>query len=174
MNELTLEEATRLFTYDPETGLVTRRVRAAQNAKAGQVVGCLNGHGYLVVRVTLGGSGSQYGVHRLAWLLHTGEWPKNQIDHINGIRTDNRITNLRDVTSQQNQFNLHGSKRNKSGSPGVSWVKRIGRWKVGIQADKKKRHLGYFTDIADASAAYAAAKAKLHLIHGVMPNMGCV
>lgn len=147
MNELTLEEAARLFTYDPETGLVTRRLRVARCTRVGQVVGCLNHYGYLVTGVTVGGSCSQYSVHRLAWLLHYGEWPKHHIDHINGLRTDNRVANMRDVTSQQNSFNRHGDKRNKSGFPGVRLDKKTGKWKACIQIDGKKRHLGYFTGI---------------------------
>ena len=82
------------FSYDKDTGVLTRLDR--KNS-----IGSLDAYGYLVIKV----KGKQYKAHRLAWFLHYGEFPKHNIDHINHIRTDNRIINLRDVTQAENNRN---------------------------------------------------------------------
>jgi len=89
------------FNYNPVTGKITRDDRANSN-------GSLDHYGYLIIKV----KGKQFKAHRLAWLLHYGDFPENEIDHINCVRNDNRICNLRDVTrGDNNRYNK--KKRNK-------------------------------------------------------------
>ena len=92
----------------------------------------------------------------------TGEWPKDQIDHINGIRTDNRFTNLREATTAENTRNGLISKNNTSGFKGVCFHKDTGRWQAKIFINGKGRHLGLFDTAEAAANAYDAAAAKLH------------
>jgi len=96
--------------------------------------------------------------HRLAWALHYGKWPINQIDHINGIKTDNRIVNLREATNSQNGKNLGLSKANTSGVKGVSFENYTKKWKAYIRVDGQMINLGRFADIALAIAARQSAE----------------
>ena len=84
---LTAERLREVLDYDPDTGVFTRKVRTASSVKVGDVAGSLNGKGYIRIRV----DGRLYFAHRLAWLYVHGEWPVDQVDHINGIKNDNRI-----------------------------------------------------------------------------------
>ena len=98
--------------------------------------------------------------HRVIWSMHYGDWPAGQIDHINGIRTDNRITNLRVVTNQENAKNMAMKKSNKSGVTGVYWNKKAKKWRAAIMIAGKDHHLGFFSNIEDAAAVRLAALAQ--------------
>jgi hypothetical protein len=106
--------------------------------------------------------GKQYYLHRLAWLYVHDRWPQGVTDHINRVRTDNRIANLREVTRGQNNQNSRRRKDNTSGHPGVTWFKRTAQWRAYIQAGGKVHSLGYFTDLDAAVAARKAAEAAHH------------
>src|SRR5690606_34614864 len=98
---LTQQRLKELLYYDPETGIFTRLVgRSGPRARAGDVAGSDNGKGYIRIYV----DGRPYKAHRLAWFYMHGEWPE-EIDHRNGERADNRLSNLRPVTRQQNNLN---------------------------------------------------------------------
>jgi hypothetical protein len=108
----------RRLQYDPGTGEFIWKPRSGDkqwNTKlAGEVAGFMDGGGYRQIRI----DGKHYRAARLAWLYVYGEWPQNEIDHINRVRTDNRLVNLRDVTSSENQNN----RSNNNGFPeGVHW-----------------------------------------------------
>lgn len=110
--DLTAESARAIFRYSEDTGALWWRVDAGRwgRIKAGTVAGSAS-HGYVTVVV----DGVRYPVHRLAWLLIHGCWPIGEIDHINGVRNDNRIVNLRDVPKRLNGHNRQRSNRdNKS------------------------------------------------------------
>lgn len=96
--------------------------------------------------------------HRIAWALHTGAWPKDQIDHINGIKTDNRACNLREATNSQNGKNLGLSKANKSGVKGISFEKYTEKWKASIRVNGKSISIGRFDSIEDAAKARKVAE----------------
>ena len=159
----TQEELSRMFNYDPETGIVTRKVRTSNRIKAGDVVGCLNGSGYLVCHA---GSVKHY-IHRIIWTMQTGEWP-DQIDHINHKRDDNRWANLRESNDKNNRKNQSMSSANKSGYMGVSWYKATKKWQAWIYSDCQKIHLGHFEKKQDAIIARRAAEEK----HGYHENHG--
>lgn len=157
MTELTFEEVDRMLSYDPATGALTWKVSRG-NAKASSVAGTDDGQGYLRVRV----QGKKYFAHRLAWLLHTGAWPSQQLDHIDGSRTNNRISNLRECSNAENHQNRGKRSDNSSGVQGVCWHKAAKKWMARIKVDGKQIHIGYFDTIEEATAARTAAKAQYH------------
>lgn len=152
--ELSAEELRSILDYEPETGIFTWKVSTSRRVKVGAVAGCQNVLGYLQIRV----QSRLYLAHRLAWLYHFGEWPTDQIDHVNRVRTDNRIANLRDVSQKQNSQNRSKSSTNTSGHTGVYWHKRDSKWVATIMHNQKNIHLGYFSILEDAIAARKAAE----------------
>lgn len=155
---LTAERLRELLSYDPESGLFTRRLGRAANAPADIVAGHADSRGYVKFMV----DGRRYFAHRLAWFYVHGRWPVAMIDHRNGVRSDNWIKNLREATTGQNQQNRKMNKDNKSNRPGVSWSRSDRKWRAEIKIGGETRFLGNF-DCPDAAGdAYIEAKAKLH------------
>lgn len=117
--------------------------------------------------------GRHYVAHRVAWAIYYGKWPTKQLDHINRIRSDNRIANLREVTDQENKMNLPRPKNNTSGHIGVSWVPHLAKWNAYVNADHRRTNLGYFRSLDDAVAARQAAQERLgfHPNHGETPDI---
>ena len=143
--------------YDKYTGLFSR-LKSARLSNNG-FVGSIQTHGYRAISV----NSKLYRAHRLAWLYVYGEFPKKQIDHINGNRDDNRIDNLREVTVSENACN----KRNPQGSNQYLGVtkkkcKNKYKWCARIMINKKAKHIGYFDSVEDARNAYLLAKSHYH------------
>ena len=157
-NDLTAERLRELLSYDPATGVFRWKVKKAQRINVGDIAGSLNSKGYLLIRI----DNRNYRAHRLAWLHVHGEWPKNQLDHRNGVRPGNWIENLREATQAENNQNLALRRDNKSGHPGVGWSVRSHKWEAHIRVSGRKHHIGYFDHISDAVNARADAKADLH------------
>lgn len=158
---LTQTRLKELLHYDPESGSFTRKARSAVRCrgKVGDVLGSINSRGYLTISV----DNKKYQAHRLAWLLTHGEFPPDQIDHINGIKTDNRIANLRPATRQENGQNSKKRKDNTSGFKGASFDKQRGKWKAVISVPLLgERSLGYFDTPEAAAAMYAGAARLFH------------
>ena len=153
---LTAEQLRELMHYDRDTGIFTRKVSAASNARAGDVVGTTMCVGYLAVSINY----KKHLLHRLAWLYVYGEWPKEQLDHINRIRTDNRICNLREATHTQNARNMSKASNNTSGHPGVHWRSDRSKWWALIESDGQKHYLGCYNTIEEAIAARKAGELK--------------
>ena len=156
-NHLSYERASEIFDYNADTGLLTWRVRTANRIKVGDVAGCADRTGYL----TVWADGKMYKAHRVAFLLMTGDWPTDQIDHINGKRSDNKWANLRAATNAENLRNTKRYSNNKTGFKGVCWHKPTGKWMASIGCNGIKHHLGYFSTAEDASAMYDGAAAIL-------------
>lgn len=138
---ITQKELKTMLHYDPETGVFTRI-----NKRVGIKVGNLMPCGYLRIKVM----GKLYLSHRLAWLYVHGYFPDEEIDHINGIRLDNRIENLRCVTKNENLLNKGIYVSSKSGITGVHWHKQHRKWVAAITINGKTKHLGLFSNIDQA------------------------
>lgn len=125
---------------------------------------CVETKGYLNGRIF----DKHIKAHRVVWALHYGEWPVGQIDHINGIKSDNRIENLRVVSNTTNCRNQSKPKSNTSGWLGVSWHKRVGMWQAKYKADYKTIHVGYYNCVTSAGIASMVAmrSAGFHNNHG--------
>ena len=143
-----------LINYDEYTGIFTWK-KARRGVVTGKILGCDNGFGYLRITVL----GRSYYAHRLAWFYIHGDFPKNEIDHINGVKNDNRIANLRDVPNQVNAQNkLFAKSNSKSQILGVSWHKKANKWQADICIYKNKEYLGLFDSAEDAHKAYINKK----------------
>jgi hypothetical protein len=163
MSKITHSELYRLYDYNPETGVFTRLFPDGRNNNK-KPVGSFDKDGY----VKIGINKKTYQAHRLAWFYVHGTWPKDQIDHINGDKQDNRIDNLRVVTGAENSRNQPSRCVGKCHVPGVLWLKRDQVWIAQIKVNKKMIHLGRFKDVDDAIAARQSANKK----YGYHPNHG--
>ncbi len=141
---LSAERLRAVLDYDPETGRFTRKAN-------GNSVFSNNKSGYIQIGI----DGKMYTGHRLAWLHIHGELPPDQIDHINGVRDDNRITNLRESSQADNCGNVARHQDNKSGYKGVFQCR--GKWQAQVCRDGVKKHLGTFETPEAAHAAYCEA-----------------
>jgi len=155
---LTAARAREALEYDPETGLFKWKVRTRNGTVSpGDKAGHIGQRGYVQIRL----DGRQHAAHRLAWLIVSGTEPEGQIDHVNGIKIDNRFCNLRDVSVSENQHNRRSPQaNNKSGFLGVS--KRGTKWRASIKANGKLVHVGLFDTPEYAHSAYVEAKRRLH------------
>lgn len=156
------------FEFDVEAGTAVWRARgrpsfdgqwAGRRAFVTMEKGYLRGH--------VQGFGN-YRAHRVFWYVATGEPPFGEIDHVNGDRADNRLCNLRVVTSQENRRNAARSGRNTSGVIGVSYDRRARKWRAAICVNYQVIELGHFAVKADAAAARKQAERK----YGFHPNHG--
>jgi len=162
INDLTADFVRSILDYDPDTGIFTWKYReewtpSRKRRFTGQVAGCIT-NGY--VRIKIGRK--TYLGHRLAWVHYHGRWPKEEIDHKNLNRSDNRIANLRESTISENARNKTLGKNNKSGYKGVSYVVSRKSWLAAIRVDKKTISLGWFKSAEEAAAAYCEACKKYH------------
>ena len=136
--------------YDPLTGVFVWK-KSVGSVKAGRIAGYIEPNGYRVI----GFSGGSEKAHIIAWLLMYGTIPAGlEIDHKNGQRHDNRISNLRLATHRQNMANSRSRQNNTSGFKGVSLFKPTGRWMAYIVVNYKRIYLGYFSHAEDAARAY--------------------
>ena len=152
---------TKTLDYDQKTGVLTWKSRSDRgsdwNAKcAGKVAGTITPWGYR--RVTF--DGVKVLAHRIVWFLEKGNWPTGELDHKNGDRLDNRITNLREASQAQNQQNR--SAKGRHGMIGASPLPN-GRWVARIGVNRRTINLGCHGTQAEAHAAYLRAKRRLHL-----------
>lgn len=157
--DLTLERAAELFSYDAQTGVLTWRNDAGRwgRIKAGTKAGSTCTTGHLQVRV----DGRLLIVHRICFTLANGVTPKQCVDHINGNPADNRAANLRDVSKRVNNQNI--KRANSLSRHGRLGITPNGRnWKASIGDGAKQRYLGTFKTADEAQAAYLAAKRQLH------------
>lgn len=116
---------------------------------------CIGNHGYYNGAIF----GRTFLAHRVIWALVTGNWPKEEIDHINGVRTDNAISNLREATRLENAKNVRG----RLGTlKGASWHKQCRKWRAQIKCDGSHKDLGLFETEKEAHDAYCKAAVELH------------
>lgn len=167
----------QLLRYEPETGKLFWRRRpeqmfpsardcAAWNAKNAEkeAFTTVGSSGYREGRIFKTG----YRAHRVIYAVCNGEWPRDEVDHINGIRTDNRIANLRHATRAENGRNQRRPHDNSTGAIGVAFYRHDGTWQARISTGGRSIHLGYF----DTKAEAIAARLKAEATHGFHPNHG--
>lgn len=148
-SEVSYELAHKLFKYDPVEGILIRKVTVSSRALAGYKIRTVNTAGYIVVRF----EGVLQYAHRIIWLMHCGDWPDQDIDHIDRIPSNNLLANLRAVTRSQN---LH----NKSVNSGTYWSHRDKVWVASIQVDGIKKHIGQHKIKSIADRMYRIEKLK--------------
>ena len=161
---ITAAKVRNLFIYDPETGEFRWRQSRGPRVE-GEIAGGKNQkNDYWMLGIDY----KKHLAHRIAWLYHYGEWPKGQIDHINGNPRDNRIGNLRVVDIYAQNQNRKIPKQNKSGVMGVCWDKVAGKWRATVGTGGKNKYLGLFADLEEAEKAVKAERKRL----GYHPNHG--
>jgi hypothetical protein len=143
--ELAIEKG---YTYNPDSGKVFNRF--GREIKAHK-------EGYIQMAIYTKDNKYYLRGHQFAWFWVNKECVEC-LDHINGIKDDNRISNLRSVTYQENCYNYTNAK-------GYTWYKKYNKWLAQIKFDNKRKHLGYFDTEEDARAAYLEAKEKYHIIN---------
>lgn len=159
--DLTAQRLRDLLSYDQTTGEFRWSVRTSNRISIGNVAGNPLSTGYLQICI----DGHTHTAHRLAWFYVHGVWPSGQIDHLDGVRTNNAISNLRDVPVTVNRQNLrHPKSNNKSSSYlGVTFSRRRQKWVAQIVVDGRHIHIGSFQDEQTAAKAYVSAKRRLHV-----------
>ncbi len=147
---MTQIELKKMFHYEPTTGVFTRLVKSTNGKfKAGSVAGATTAYGYLAIKIDY----KQYRCHALAALYMTGSlptYPQEEVDHINGITSDNRWSNLRVGDKSMNQRNRRIRHDNTSGATGVQWNKYKSKWEASIRNSGKRIYLGTFIELDDA------------------------
>lgn len=134
---LTLEEAHALLEYDPDTGAFYWRLKASPFVTAGAKAGTRRRDGYIRIRI----QGREFAAHRLAWFMVHGEWPHPEVDHRNRDKTDNRLDNLRVVTSSGNKLNRDDAILAGYGK-GYSFHAKSGKWQAQCRWDRRMVYLG--------------------------------
>lgn len=160
-----VDDLRQLISYNPETGLVTwayrhpgtRGNRIFNGKFGGKDAGSHHNAGYTRICIR----GVTYLAHRVAWAFTYNEEPPEQIDHINGDRSDNRISNLRAANYSINAKNRAKMSRNTSGFSNVSWSKAAGKWQAMFRHHGELHYVGLFETPEEAGAAVNSAKAGL-------------
>lgn len=154
--ELSYEWALSRYKYFPETGDIVH-AKSRRGVTSGQKAGNLQKDGYVRIKV----KGRKILAHRFVWFIYYGVWPTGQVDHINRVRNDNRILNLRDVDAVTNARNSTINSNNTSGAAGVWRNAANGKWQSVIRWGGVRRHLGYFDNKQMAIAARKYAERTL-------------
>lgn len=154
---MTQDELKKFLSYDEKTGLFVWLVNKG-TAKAGGLAGAPASNGYTNICIDR----KIYKAHRLAWLYVYGFNPSQTIDHINGVKNDNRLVNLREATHQENSQNHV--------LLGAHFHKGKNKWQARIRFDGKRVHLGYFLTKEEACQAYVQAKKEHHAFQPIQRN----
>lgn len=162
VNDITREDVLAVLDYDPITGVFTWKPRPHDKRwtvrYAGKQAGVLESSGYRQIKVR----GKLRMAHRLAWLIMTGVWPEEWIDHENLDRDDNSFDNLRQATKSQNHANRRAYRTSKTGLKGASFNARTGKYRAQISHGGKVYWLGAFETPEEAHAVYALAARERH------------
>lgn len=155
--EITQELVKEYFEYREDGNLIWRKSNFNKRFRLGTIAGCKLKDGYMRIRIF----GENYIHHRVVFLYHKGYFPKF-IDHINGIRHDNRIENLRECTRSQNSYNMPSRIGSTSKYKGVHKNRRYISWSATIVKDGIRTRLGLFKTEEEAAKAYDKRAKELH------------
>ena len=155
---LTQSKLKELFNYNPITGIFTNKVARNARAKINDTAGALNSNGYIVFQVNK----TKIYAHRAAWMYTHGFWPNAEIDHINRVRNDNRLVNLRLANRLENSHNTGKHAKSISGHKGVAWHSRNKKWQVQMRVRGTHYYIGQFSELQDAVNARLQAEKKLY------------
>lgn len=147
---ITQTELQKFLNYNPDTGVFTWILCTANRMSIGDKAGGKSVGEYSQIKIL----GKAYMAHRLAWMYVYGEFPQLQIDHINGVKNDNRIINLRSATPGETKLNVGKHKDNTSGFKGVTWNKSVNKRQAQGRVNGKNHYLGIFTTPELASLAF--------------------
>jgi len=154
---ITQEKLKESLRYNEDTGVFYWVISKRPKVKAGEEAGYLcSQSGYVYISL----NGKRYQAHRLAWLYVKGYLPTKRLDHDDQDKANNRITNLNEVTHQQNMRNMKMNKNNTSGVTGVRWSERLNKFRATIYANSRRHHLGCFVDKFEAICARKSADRK--------------
>lgn len=149
---LTQKRLKEVVQYDRRLGLFYWRISTGK-ASRGSVAGHTDSAGYTKISI----DGVKYFAHRLVWLYVYGAWPLQNIDHIDLCRSNNKLSNLRDVGQSMNGLNGPVRRNNSSGYTGVSYDTRRQNWVAYVNQGRRKKHLGAYKTLTDAALARCAA-----------------
>ena len=161
---ITQEELLSTLAYSPATGEFTWARKTCDKVVIGRIAGSMQTNGYACIRLNR----KLYLSHRLAFMYMTGIFPLLDVDHINGVRTDNRWCNLREVTRTDNLKNGSKPSTNTSGVLGVRKHRDTGKWVATVSIDNKTKYLGLFADFNDA----VQARQEANVLYGFHKNHG--
>ncbi len=156
-NCIGLDELKRVLDYSEDSGLFKWKV-AIKGRLLGEIAGCKNSHGYWQIKINK----KIYMAHRLAWLYVHGKMPIDQVDHIDGNKTNNSISNLRECNARENGQNRASEVGSTSKYLGVSFESKKGKWRADISVNGKNKFLGHFCNEEDAFNAYCEYKKIIH------------
>lgn len=163
------EYSKKYLKYDPDSGDLTYKIASKMNRiKPGTKVDKLGPYGYYRISLFVERQKVDVQVHRLVWFMHYGAWPDGDIDHIDHVKTNNKIKNLRCVTPAQNMMNTGVPKNNTSGYTGVTWNKTAKKWQAQYIFKGKCFYLGVFNDKDEAAECVRISRLErgFHKNHG--------
>ncbi|WYV65192.1 HNH endonuclease [Salmonella enterica subsp. enterica serovar Infantis] len=156
--DLTVKRIFELLSFDKSTGVFRWKVPTQGRIALNSVAGTFDSNGYSMIMI----DGRRYKTHVLVFYITHNRWPAGQIDHVNGISTDNRPENLRECLPIENSRNIRIRKNSKSGCRGVTWHKRQKKWNVRLGFHGKSKHFGCFDDLELAVLVAEEARDKYY------------
>lgn len=163
------------FDYNPATGALIWKARATDQFKTlnscgiwhsrfcGKAAGSLDNKGYRTICLQVDGKKQSVKAHVVAWALSYGAWPERYVDHVNGMKDDNRLTNLRKASTAENARNRGPTRANKTGLKGVTFTANGKRFRAQIKGeDSRVVYLGTFSSAEAAHSSYSSAARRLH------------
>ena len=152
-------KAIETLNYNPETGVISKFIKC----KGRDVeVGYVKDTGYRDIKIYIGNKNKRLSAHRLAWFFYYGYLSEIEIDHIDRNKDNNRISNLREATKQQQRYNIERQSNNTSGYRGVVWRKDRNKWEARLQINGRLKRFGTFSCPKEASLVIEAKAKELH------------